>query len=67
MENGKKNYVENRIYNFLKNVAGNNNLLEKNEIRNYCNIDGHKFELKFLFKNIIKKEKKDLEERNRGT
>ncbi len=29
MENGKKNYVENRIYNFLKNVAGNNNLLEK--------------------------------------
>ncbi len=65
LKDGKweKNYVENRIYNFLKNVAGNNNLLEKNEIRNYCNIDGHKFELKFLFKNIIKEIQKDLEER----
>lgn len=59
----EKNYVENRIYNFLKNVAGNNNVLEKNEIRNYCNIDGHNFELKSLFNNIIKEIQEDLEKR----
>lgn len=61
--NWTKNYIESRIYNFLKNVAGNNNLLEKNEIRNYCSVDGNKFELKFLFENILKEIQKDLEEK----
>ena len=56
-----KIYVENKIYNFFKTVAGNNNILEKNEIRNYCSVDGNKFELEFLFKNILKEIQEYLE------
>lgn len=60
----EKSYVESSIYNFLKTVAGNNNILEKNEIRNYCSVDGKKFELEYMFKNIIKVIKEDLERQN---
>lgn len=62
LKDGKwpKNYVESRIYNFLKKVAGNNNTLEKNEIRDYCSVDGNKFELEFLFKNILREIQEDL-------
>lgn len=59
-----KNYAENEIYNFLKNVAGNNNILEKNEIKNYCSVDGNKFELQFLFKKILQKTQEELENIN---
>lgn len=59
--NWSKDFVESRIYNFLKNVAGNNNILEKNEIQNYCSVDGNKFELQFLFKNILEEIQKHLE------
>lgn len=33
-ENWEKSHVENIIYNFLTEVAGNNRILEKNEIQN---------------------------------
>ena len=59
--NWEKSYVESSIYNFLKTVAGNNNILEKNEIRNYCSVDGKKFELEYMFKNILKVMQEDLE------
>lgn len=59
--NWAKTYVESSIYNFLKTVAGNNNILEKNEIRNYCSVDGKKFELEYMFKNILKVMQEDLE------
>lgn len=62
--NWSKNYVESRIYDFLKSVAGNNNILEKNEIRNYCSVDGKNFELEFLFKDILREIQEDLERQN---
>ena len=62
--NWEKNDVESRIYNFLKTVAGNNNILEKNEIRNYCSVDGNKFELENMFKNILKVVQENLEKQN---
>lgn len=62
--NWAKSYVESSIYNFLKTVAGNNNILEKNEIRNYCSVDGKKFELEYMFKNILKLTQEDLEKQN---
>ena len=58
-----KIYVENKIYNFLKTVAGNNNLLQKNEIKNYCSLDENRFELKFLFQNILTEIQDYLEKR----
>lgn len=61
--NWDKNYVESRIYNFLKRVAGNNNILEKNEIKNYCSVDGNKFDLKILFDNILREIQDDLAEK----
>ena len=62
--NWAKSYVESSIYNFLKTVAGNNNILEKNEIQNYCSVDGKKFELEYMFKNILKITQEDLEKQN---
>lgn len=62
--NWAKSYVESSVYNFLKTVAGNNNILEKNEIRNYCSVDGKKFELEYMFKNILKVIQEDLERQN---
>lgn len=62
--NWTKSYVESSIYNFFKTVAGNNNILEKNEIRNYCSVDGKKFELEYMFKNILKVMQEDLERQN---
>ena len=62
--NWAKGYVESSIYNFLKTVAGNNNILEKNEIRNYCSVDGKKFELEYMFKKILKITQEDLERQN---
>lgn len=62
--NWAKSYVESSVYNFLKTVAGNNNILEKNEIRNYCSVDGKKFELEYMFKNILKVMQEDLERQN---
>lgn len=59
--NWEKSYVETSIYNFLKAVAGNNNILEKNEIRNYCSVDGKKFELEYMFKKILKVVQEELE------
>jgi len=57
-----QNYVERNIYSFLKDVAGNNNLLEKNEIRDYCSVDGNNLKLKYLFQQILNDVQKDLEE-----
>lgn len=51
--NWNKNSFENNLYNFLKDVAGNNNTLEKNEIKNYCSIDGNSFQFNYLFKNLL--------------
>lgn len=65
--NWAKSYVESSIYNFLKTVAGNNNILEKNEIRNYCSVDGKKFELEYMFKNILKIVQENLERQNHIT
>ena len=59
--NWTKSYVENIIYNFFKTVAGANNILEKNEIRNYCNRDGKKTELAYMFKDILKVIQENLE------
>lgn len=61
--NWAQNYAEKLIYKFLKNVAGNNNLLEKNEIRDYCLVDGNKYELNRLFENILQKTQEELEEK----
>lgn len=61
--NWEKNYVESKIYDFLKTVSGNNNILEKNEIRNYCSVDGKKTELEFMFKDILEKIQGNLEEK----
>lgn len=65
--NWAKSYVETHIYNFLKKVAGNNNILEKNELRNYCSVNWQKFELEYIFKNILKVVQEDLEKRNHIT
>lgn len=62
--NWSKSYVESSIYKFLKTVAGNNNILEKNEIQNYCSVDGKSFELEYMFKNILKVIQEDLERQN---
>lgn len=59
-----KNNVEKRIYEFLKNVAGNNNMLEKNEIKNYCSVDANSLKLVQLFQSILNETKKELEEKN---
>lgn len=59
-----KIYVGTKIYDFLKNAAGNNNLLQKNEIKNYCSIEKNKIELKFLFESILREVQKYLAERN---
>ena len=59
--NWTKSYVESVIYNFFKMVAGANNLLEKNEIRNYCNRDRKKLELAYMFKDILRVIQEDLE------
>lgn len=59
--NWTKSYVESVIYNFFKTVAGANNILEKNEIRNYCNRDGKKLELAYMFKDILRVIQEDLE------
>lgn len=59
--NWEKNYAESSIFDFLKKVSGNNNILEKNEIKNYCSIDGNKFELEFMIQNILKETEKRLE------
>ena len=65
--NWSKSYVETIIYDFLKTVAGNNNILEKNEIRNYCSVDGQKFKLEYMFRNILESIQKDLEGKNHIT
>ena len=62
--NWSKSYVESSIYKFLKTVAGNNNILEKNEIQNYCSVDGKNFELEYMFRNILKVIQEDLERQN---
>ncbi len=58
--NWEKNKVESLIYEFLKRVSGNNNTLEKKEIKNYCSVNG-KYILTNLFKRIIENIQKDLE------
>ena len=55
------NPVEKELYNFLKEVSGNNNLLEKNEIKNYCSLDGNSFKLKWIFKKILDETTLELE------
>ncbi len=59
--NWDKNYVEKKIYDFLKSAAGNNNLLQKNEIKNYCSLDENKSVMRFLFDDILSKIKHNLE------
>ncbi len=56
--NWEKNYVENEIYKFLKEAAGNNNILEKNSIKNYCSVNPYEFSIKI----ILDKIRKELEE-----
>ena len=55
-----KTVTENIVYDYLKKVAGNNNYLEKNEIKNYCDVYG-KSGLDFMIKNILGKIQNDLE------
>ena len=38
--NWERDFYEDRLYQFLKTCAGNNNILEKNEIKNYCAVNG---------------------------
>lgn len=59
--NWNKNHVESSIYDFLKEVSGNNNILEKKEIKNYCSVDGHTYQMKFLFKHILNYIQDDLQ------
>lgn len=61
--NWDKTDTEKRIYQFLKNVAGNNNILEKNEIQNYCSVGANDFELVSLFRNILNEIREKLEEK----
>ena len=61
--NWDKTDTEKRIYQFLKNVAGNNNTLEKNEIQNYCSVGANDFELVSLFRKILNEIREKLEEK----
>lgn len=66
LKDGKwvQSLTEQRIYNFLKSAAGNNNMLEKNEIRNYCNVDGNKMQLRHLFQCILQEVQMELVNQN---
>lgn len=62
--NWDQNWIEQKIYDFLKSAAGNNNLLEKNEICNYCCVDGNDMQLRYLFKSILQEVQKELMNQN---
>lgn len=56
-----QNNFENELYRFLK-LASNNNVLEKNELKRYCNInDDNRIKLKYLFKICLNDVQKELE------
>lgn len=60
--NWEKTIQEKRLYHFFKTVSGNNNLLEKNEIKNYCSLAENKDVLPYLVKDMLTDTKKELEE-----
>ena len=62
--NWEKSNTEKKIYSFLKNAARNNNILEKNEIREYCSVDGGKSKLDSIFKNTLYTVQEELRSKN---
>lgn len=46
--NWERDFCEDRLYQFLKEAARNNNILEKNEIKNYCAVNGRTIRIEIL-------------------
>ena len=57
----KQSYFEKYLYNFLRRVAGNNNILERNELRRYCSVDNNRNQFYFLIEYALCEVELDLE------
>lgn len=56
----EKNSFESELYNFLKNAARNNNILEKNELKNYCSIGINGMRFDFIFSRLLEETESEL-------
>lgn len=59
--NWDKDYCESKIYDLLQDIAGNNNLLERKELRDYCSVEGNCSVAK-VFEDIFVHTQSELEE-----